>query len=88
MSSSEAIGRYRLYAADCVEAAQSSGSDRKFAFLLMAMAWLGLADQVEKTSAAAIPALAPSPEETTEISAPSAETATVDDPDLAPSVAS
>ncbi len=88
MSSSEAIARYRVYAADCIEAAQASDSDRKFAFLMMAMAWLGLADQVEKTSAAAIPTLAPQPDERTEISAPSAETATVHDPDLAPGIAS
>ncbi len=88
MSSNEAIARYRFYAADCVETAQISDPDRKFAFLLMAIAWLGLADQVEKTSAAATPSLIPGPEEKTATAVPSAETMAVDhDRDLTPGAA-
>lgn len=88
MSPSEAIVRYRAYAADCVETAQASGSDRKFAFLLMAMAWLGLANQVEKTSAPATPSLTPGSQETG-TSAPSAEATALDQAwDLTPGVAS
>jgi len=61
MSPSEVAACYRLYAAYCVENAQSAlESGRKVALLDMAQAWAKLAEQTEKGHAdtAGAPAIA------------------------------
>jgi hypothetical protein len=51
MAANEAAVFYRLYASHCVEIAQETANpDRKAALLVMAQAWLVLADQAEKNS--------------------------------------
>ncbi len=53
----EAIACYRLYAANCIELAEHIGDvDRRIFLLSMARDWLKLADQAERSSAAALDA--------------------------------
>lgn len=65
-SNSEKIACYRLYAANCVELAQSiSDLDRRVFLLNMARDWLGLADQAEKSGTheedSEVPSFGPEP---------------------------
>jgi hypothetical protein len=53
--SREAVACYRLYAANCIELAEHIGDvDRRIFLLSMAHDWLNLAEQVERSSGAAL----------------------------------